>query len=968
MKRECQTFDFRIRRHSCCNSLILLGMALRSSTFSVPRVWPAGFALLAVIYAAGSPAVAQTVTATTGAVNGVVMDASRAIVLGVMVTLSGASLVTVRTTTTDRRGAYRFSAVPPGDYALTFNLDGFAKIVREQVRVGLGFAVSLDAELQAGGLNDSVTVTGAPVIDVGSTGVTTHFDSAKLAALPGARDIFAILSLTPGVAIAKADVGGSGALTLQEYTAYGLRATTGVNRNEVEGIRVGGANGANDNYFSDFSSFAEIAIKAVGHSAAMPVPGTMAQYVSKSGGNVYRGSVYADFQDGDWQATNIDNEQIGRGLAGGPGLDVREVNRLELFRDVTADLGGYLKRDKAWWYPAYRDTAVEKRYPWLLDTAAALTARVATGKATYNLSPRQTLVGYLQHEVFSQSSYFLSGTSQPVQTSDALASIVFPAGVWKGEYAAALTDALYLEARVGSYYSDAVQSPKTTVPRIADTGANTVRGASFGAERRISRPQVNGSLSFTSRGRAGSHTIRIGGEYIVDKVDAPFTGYGNPCNCISTLNNGVPIQVQIFQANVSRTDLTTAAGFVDDTWRVGGRMTLSLGLRLDRYQPGLPAQEGPTGEAFAAVRPVLTFNNWGPRIGMSADLTGDGKTVLKLHYGQFWAYPGNVFTAAFNPNPSGWSRTYLWTNDTNANGSWDPGEEGPLTSVSGGRSSTLLDPGIVNTNVHQSAAYLEREVASNFAMRTGIVVNLKREPIGTVNVNRPLDGYSVPITVVDPGPDGRQGSTDDGVTVTAYDLTPEARALPPVNQTTNLPGGDSDYYTWEITATKRQTTWWSLLASFTHTWHRETALGSGNDFTPNALIHTAVGQDRFTTWQGKLDATLSLPLDVRLIPVLRAQAGIPFARTFVRTLAYGNATIKAEPLGAHRTADITLVDLRTEKTFRIARARVMGFLDVYNLFNTNAEQTVTTSSGAAWLRPTAITGPRILRIGARVEW
>ena len=168
--------------------------------------------------------------------------------------------------------------------------------------------------------------------------------------------------------MAKMDVGGNGALTLQEYTAYGLRATTGMNRNEVEGIRVGGANGANDNYFSDFASFAEIAVKAVGHSAAMPVPGTMAQYVSKSGGNTYRGSVYADVQSDAWQATNIDDDQIARGVSGGPGLDARDVNRLERFRDFTADVGGYLKKDRAWWYAAYRDTEVGQRYAWLLDT------------------------------------------------------------------------------------------------------------------------------------------------------------------------------------------------------------------------------------------------------------------------------------------------------------------------------------------------------------------------------------------------------------------------------------------------------------------------------------------------------------------------------------------------------------------------------------------------------------------------
>ena len=532
-----------------------------------------------------------------------------------------------------------------------------------------------------------------------------------------------------------------------------------------------------------------------------------------------------------------------------------------------------------------------------------------------------------------------------------------------------MTDAVYVEARVGGYHSDFVQRAKSTAPRIADTGANTVRGGSFAAERRISRPQFNGSLSFSKRGPGGSHTVRIGGEYIVDEADAPFGGYGNTCNCISTLNNRVPNQVQIFLGpNVSKTDLTTSAGFVDDTWRLNGRMTLSLGLRLDRYQPGLPAQQGPAGEALAPVNSVLTFNNWGPRVGMSADLTGDGRTVVKLYYGRFWVYPGNVFTAAVNPNPSGWSRTYLWTNDTNGNGSWDLGEEGALSPVSGGSASTRLDPGIVNTRVHQSAAYVEREVASNFAVRTGVVVNLKREPIGTINVNRPLNAYSLPVNVVDPGPDGRPGSSDGGGVLTAYDLTSEVRALPPVNLTTNLRDGDSDYYTWEMTAMKRQTTWWSLLASFTHTWHRETVLGSGTDFTPNALVHTTAGQDRFTTWQGKLDATLNLPLDVRLVPVLRAQAGIPFARTFVRTLTYGNANVKAEPVGAHRTPDITLVDLRTEKTFRVARTRVMGFIDIYNLFNTNAEQTLTTSSGASWLRPTAITGPRILRIGARLDW
>ena len=291
-----------------------------------------------------------------------------------------------------------------------------------------------------------------------------------------------------------------------------------------------------------------------------------------------------------------------------------------------------------------------------------------------------------------------------------------------------------------------------------------------------------------------------------------------------------------------------------------------------------------------------------------------------------------------------------------------------MRSVSGGSTSTRLDPEIDNTFAHQASAYIEREVAPDFGVRTGLVVIARRQPFGTINVSRPLNAYSIPVSVVDPGPDGRLGSVDDGATVTAYDLTAESLNAAPVNLTTNLPDSNSDYTTWEVTATKRQNARWSLLASFTHTWTREAALGTGNDFTPNALINASGSQDRFRTWQAKLNAIVSLPWGFRAVPVVRYQSGQPFARTFVRTLNYGNATIKAEPIAANRTPDILLVDVRSEKVFRVKDTRVAGFFDVYNLFNANGAQTLTTSSGAFWLRPTAITAPRVFRIGARLAW
>jgi len=932
--------------------------------------WMAPVILALCLAVASVAAAAQTSTSTTGAIKGTVTDITGAVLPGVTVRLSGTSLITDATTVTDAAGVYRFSAVPPGEHILTFELAGFGTLVRAGVHVGLGFTATANAAMRPGAVTDTVDVSSAPaVIDPASTSVTSHFTSERLATLPGSRDFFAVVANTPGIAMSKVDVGGNAALSLQDYTTYGLRAATGMNRNEVEGIRVGAANGTNDNYLPDFASFGEIVIKAAGNSPAMPVPGTLSHVVTKSGGNAYHGSMHLGFQNDSLEAANIDDGQIARGVSGGPGLDVRDINRLEQFRDFNADVGGYLKKGKAWWYGAYRSTAVAQRYAWLLDDAARLEAEVGTGKLTYQLSPRQKLVGYFQYQTFQQSSFFTANLAQPIATSDALPRIDFPVSVWKGEYNAAVTDAIYVEARAGGFRSDADVLSRSAAARVSDPGANTVSGGAASQGRLTHRPQLSGSLSYSKTGWWGDHTLKVGGEFMADHSTLPHDGYLHSCNCVSTFNNGVPTQVQVFLGpNVSKNELTTSAGYVDDRWRVSPRITLALGIRLDRYQPILPPQEGPAGQQFTAIDPVLTFTNWGPRAGVTTDLTGNGKTVLKLHYGKYWLYPGPNFTATFNPNASGWSRTYRWPADANANGRWDAGEEGTLVSVAGGTASTRLDPEIDNTYVTQVTGFIEREVASNVGLRTGVVLNARRQTYGTVNVSRPLSAYSVPVPVVDPGPDGRPGSADDGATVTAYNLSREALGLSPVNLTTNLADSTSEYYTWEVTATKHQRGRWSLLASFTTTWSREAALGTGNDYTPNALLHSEDGQDRFTTWQAKVNGTLNLPWGLMVVPVLRHQSGSPFARTFVQSLNYGNATLKAEPVAASRTPDITLVDVRTEKTLRLGRTRVMGFVDLYNLFNTNAEQTLTTSSGGAWLRPTSITGPRILRLGARLEW
>ena len=181
---------------------------------------------------------------------------------------------------------------------------------------------------------------------------------------------------------------------------------------------------------------------------------------------------------------------------------------------------------------------------------------------------------------------------------------------------------------------------------------------------------------------------------MLDRLDQPFRGFGDPCNCVSVFNNTVPSQVYLYQSPVnSKTGLWAATVYANDAWQVNNRLTLNLGLRLDRYQPFLPEQVGPAGQNFAAVDNILVWKNIGPRIGASYDVSGKGKTVVKVNYGRYWLYPAADFANNINPNPATWRQIYTWR-DGNGNGRWDSGEQqGSPTSVTGGTAATVYDPG-----------------------------------------------------------------------------------------------------------------------------------------------------------------------------------------------------------------------------------------------------------------------------------
>jgi hypothetical protein len=122
-------------------------------------------------------------------------------------------------------------------------------------------------------------------------------------------------------------------------------------------------------------------------------------------------------------------------------------------------------------------------------------------------------------------------------------------------------------------------------------------------------------------------------------------------------------------------------------------------------------------------------------------------------------------------------------------------------------------------------------------------------------------------------------------------------------------------------------------------------------------------------WTAKLHGTYAAPWDVLVTPFLRHQSGEPFGRTFGAQLERDFVEVLAEPIDTRRTDNVTLVDLRVEKAFRLPKdRRAAVFVDVYNLLNANPEEGLVQSSGPAFLHPLGIVAPRTARVGVKVDW
>jgi hypothetical protein len=529
-------------------------------------------------------------------------------------------------------------------------------------------------------------------------------------------------------------------------------------------------------------------------------------------------------------------------------------------------------------------------------------------------------------------------------------------------------------------------------------------------------------VTYFKDGWGGSHNFKLGGEVL---LETGWQGYlqvasGNVRETIAS--SGSPSQVQMYAPTalsvgklgdgpngnlLGVAKVNTIDWFITDQWSLG-RASLNLGVRYDHYDSFTPDQTQlaytfPSGVSIMANSfPEQHYVKWGsfvPRIGATYDLFGTGKTVLKANYGMYRFNPGVGLASDANPNQVVKSLTYQWLDNKVCPGcipgdkTYQAGEEGTLLA-SALAGAITVDPNITQPLSHQATFYVEQQLAEGVGARVGFVYYSVKNQFGTFQPLRPASAYSVPFPVVDVGPDGVRGTADDQ-NLTAYGIlsslisgctsatttpTPTC-AYPTANVITNSPD-DGVYKTFEASLNKRMSHNYSVGAGYGYTWRHDFPYGYPN--TPNGPADFD-----FTSAGFKANAQYNAPFGILLSAVYRYQLGENFARRVsvsapaacacaFSAAAGSNGSntngslsatdIFATPYNAYRQDNISVIDLRVEKTVPLGPAKIRLFLDGFNLANAYAAETISTRAGANFQQPTAILAPRTGRIGFRLLW
>jgi hypothetical protein len=766
-------------------------------------------------------------------------------------------------------------------------------------------------------------------------------------------------------------------------------------------------------FYTDYGSFDEVYLGTIAQGAEMPTPGVQSNFVGKSGGNKFQGEIYKDFENNSFQSDNISSNlppQFAYNPVTFPNGVRDHSNELQKYNDFNLNVGGPIKKDKFWYFGSFRYQATDVGQPNFVGPINGVPFHTdlwnPSGKVTWQINQNNKLIGYYQWGQKVQPNR-IPGFASAFTFTDLDGTLAQTSASWvyKGEWNGTLSKNLYAEARYGvfGYYFPLVSNlgptDVGTNPEIVDTGTSQfISGGDQLEQTDRRRRQYTGSVTYFKDALGGTHNFKFGGEYLVETgwygATQLFSG-----NIRQTFVNGVPSNVRISAPTATSVNtispssidgltsiaaLNTLNFFVTDQYQVG-RATINAGIRYDHYrsysppQTTLPFAFGPVNVPQTSY-PEITYatfaRNWAPRIGITYDLFGDGKTVLKGNYGLYWFNPGPGLAASGNPNQASKFVQYQWS-PANCNFcTFQPGQEGSLqaTQLQG---TVTVDPNLYNPHSNQFTAFVERQLTEGVGLRTGFTYLDVVNQFGTFQPGRPISAYTVPFQVTDPF-----GTTD-----TFFGIpNSQATAASAANVVTNAPDNGS-YKTFEISANKRMSHRFSLGGGYNYTWLNDYPVGYPN--TPNAP-----GRFNYTQYAAKFNGTVQMPWGIMLSGVYRFQAGQNYAAQMTVTApkscactfsagggcqpggqslaaapSLSSTTVFLTPYNRYRMDNISVFDLRGEKEIGLpAHTKLRLFIDGYNLFNSYAGETIVFNAGPTFQQPTAILGPRTGRIGFRFIW
>src|SRR5438067_4447462 len=926
----------------------------------------------------------------TGSIVGVITDASSAVMPGVTVSVSGERLIGgVQTQVTDTTGSYRFDRLPPGSYALKFELQGFKTITRDAIQISASFTATVNAKLEVGSVSESITVTGdSPTVDTRSNLQQTVMTQEILEGVPSGRDPWSVAKIIPGVQVSTYDVGGTQSFQQSSLSSHGS-STNDVSYN-IDGATVnwpGGGGGATMIYY-DQGMFEEVNYMTSAIPAEVMAGGVSINMVTKDAGNKWRGDMRYNYTNG---CLDPKNPQPGclesDNLSGAPGLALG--NPTQSGYDLNIAGGGALVHDRLWVNGSVRRWIINKLVNAKNDDGTQAvddnTLKNYSGKAVFSLSSQQKMAFSYNWDNKIRGH---RRDTPPTLVPD-IASLVQtnPGSSTQAKYTGIRNKAVFESSfSLMSGETDYDYQPNTpqNAVRVVDTPADKAQNAAQRAEQQPnSRLQFDNVLAYNLSGLGGDHLVKGGVQFARLYFDDKYQVLNN---MFLNYSNGVPINVQEFNTPTEAVNVDKVLGvFGQDSWTLARKLTLNIGARFDHNTGTLPAQST-AGGPFIGARAIdesspIKQNVFVWRTGASYDPVGDGRTAIKASASRYGLQVGIDRVLNVNPLQQA-SQTCPWT-DPNGNGIADPGEFG--TGCSGFPNTTIRYGGADGPRWPHSdefTAGVEREVVRD--MRVGVMYyhRTNRDQIGTRNTAAPSSAYA-PFTI--PVPNGPHGPT----TATVFNLLPAFNGLQ-ANIVDNDPYLDTTYNGVEITAMKRLSHRWQMTTGLT--FGKNTggvnggALGSGqiqtgtgsdlNDPNATAFSTGIVGTDSPVAF--RVSGSYRAPYDISIAGSLVSNSGYPYVSTYSVTraaaaaagvaLTRANQTIFLSDRGDERLPSVTLIDLRISRSFRFGTRRIEPTFDIFNLGNASTITSLNAGVGSTYRVPTAIVSPRIMKIGFAVNF